>query len=143
MAKGDDFQLRVRPALNRQRQRRTDRRHEAVESPANRDWLDRADQLDRSGRKFGASPGLVVGGRPIGFRLTVSLLSARRKAAQTQRMAMDRPLILPACSVRPFPLLLSDPCGLVTPIRRYTLAVAGCAPERDSRVLFDAWRAEA
>ncbi len=70
-------------------------------------------------------------------------LLAPKKSGSDQRMAMDRPLILPACSVRPFLLLLSDPCGLVTPIRRYALAVAGCAPERDTRVPFDAWWAEA
>lgn len=54
MAKGDDFQFRVRPAPVPAGQQRTDRRHErggvpsAAESRENRDWRDCADQLDRS-----------------------------------------------------------------------------------------------
>jgi hypothetical protein len=48
MAKGDDFQFRVRPPPEPAAQQRTDRRHGAVESRENRDWRDCADRLDKS-----------------------------------------------------------------------------------------------
>ena len=49
MAKGDDFQFRVRSRLrNRQDSKEPIADMSAVESRENRDWRDCADQLDRS-----------------------------------------------------------------------------------------------
>jgi hypothetical protein len=69
MAKGDDFQFRVRPPPEPAAQQRTDRRHGAVESRENRDWRDCADRLDKSEIRRISSQGELVRTAFIGSRI--------------------------------------------------------------------------